>query len=142
MATYLPENTYTLEEFIKAGRAVTISYDRLSFKERLTNGTEISILNVVNDYMPELKRASVSVQLDKDQYAKYRFKPKLLCHDIYGNPELYYIILLLNGIIDVKDFDQSVLRMLPINAMNALLSVIYNAERSDIGVYNSEKGTE
>jgi len=142
MATYLPENTYTLEEFIKAGRAVTISYDRLSFKERLTNGTEISILNVVNDYMPELKRASVSVQLDKDQYAKYRFKPKLLCHDIYGNPELYYIILLLNGIIDVKDFDQSVLRMLPINAMNSLLSVIYNAERSDIGVYNSEKGTE
>ena len=139
MATYLPENTYTLEEFIKAGRAVTISYDRLSFKERLTNGTEISILNVVNDYMPELKRVSVSVQLDKDQYAKYRFKPKLLCHDIYGNPELYYIILLL---IDVKDFDQSILRMLPINAMNSLLSVIYNAERSDIGVYNSEKGTE
>ena len=49
--TYLPENTYTLEEFIKAGRSVTISYDALSFKEVLSNGTEISILNVVNDQM-------------------------------------------------------------------------------------------
>ena len=60
-----------------------------------TGTVEGSILNVINDYMDELKQLAVNVQFDKNQYFKYRFKPKLLCHDVYGNPELYYIILLL-----------------------------------------------
>ena len=142
MATYLPENTYTLEEFIRAGRSVTISYDTMSFKERLSNGTEISILNVINDYMDELKRLAVNVQFDKNQYFKYRFKPKLLCHDVYGNPELYYIILLLNRVIDVKDFDFKQLKMIQVATLNRFLSTVYNAEKADILSYNSEKGTE
>ena len=142
MNSYLPENTYTLEAFIQAGRSVTISYDTLSFKERLTNGTEISILNVIDDYMDELKRLAVNVQLDKNQYTKYRFKPKLLCHDVYGNPELYYIILLLNRIIDVKDFNFKKLRMIQVDTLNRFLSAVYNAEKKDIAMYNTGKGTE
>ena len=142
MNTYLPENTYTLEGFIQAGRSVTISFDKLSYKERLSNGTEISILNVIDDYMEELKRLAVNVQLDKNQYVKYRFKPKLLCHDVYGNPELYYIILLLNRVIDVKDFNFKKLKMVQIDTLNRFLSAVFNAEKKDIAMYNTEKGTE
>lgn len=139
--TYLPENTYTLEEFIKAGRSVTISYDALSFKEVLSNGTEISILNVVNDYLEDIKQYQVTVLLDDKQYEKYRFKPKLLCHDVYGNPELYYIILLMNSIADVKEFDFKKIKMLNTTAMDTLMSYIYNAEKSQIDRYNTDHNT-
>lgn len=139
--TYLPENTYTLEEFIKAGRSVTISYDALSFKEVLSNGTEISILNVVNDYLDDIKQYQVTVLLDDKQYEKYRFKPKLLCHDVYGNPELYYIILLMNSIADVKEFDFKKIKMLNTTAMDTLMSYIYNAEKSQIDRYNTDHNT-
>lgn len=139
--TYLPENTYTLEEFIKAGRSVTISYDALSFKEVLSNGTEISILNVVNDYLDDIRQYQVTVLLDDKQYEKYRFKPKLLCHDVYGNPELYYIILLMNYTADVKEFDFKKIKMLNTTAMNTLMSYIYNAEKSQIDKYNTDHNT-
>lgn len=142
MAKYLPENTYTLEGFIAAGRSITISYDSLSYKERLSNGTEISILNVINDYLPELRELESTVLLDEEQYRKYRFKPKLLCHDVYGNPELYYIILLLNRIIDVKDFDLKKVKMIRVDALNTVLSHIYNAEKNDISAYNSAHDTD
>ena len=139
--TYLPENTYTLEEFIKAGRSVTISYDALSFKEVLSNGTEISILNVVNDFLDDIRQYQVTVLLDDKQYEKYRFKPKLLCHDVYGNPELYYIILLMNYTADVKEFDFKKIKMLNTTAMNTLMSYIYNAEKSQIDKYNTDHNT-
>ena len=92
--------------------------------------------------MEELKRLAVNVQLDKNQYVKYRFKPKLLCHDVYGNPELYYIILLLNRVIDVKDFNFKKLKMVQIDTLNRFLSAVFNAEKRDIAMYNTEKGTE
>ena len=49
-----PSESYTMEQFISLGRKVSLTYDRYSFKELLSNGTEISILNVVNDYMLEI----------------------------------------------------------------------------------------
>lgn len=139
--TFLPENTYTLEEFINAGRFVTISYDKLAYQDKLSNGTHICVLNVINDYMSEIEQLAVTVQLTKEQYHKYRFKPKLLCHDVYGNSELYYIILLLNGIIDVKDFDFDIIKMIKVDAMNEVISYIYNAESKYMTDYNTDKGT-
>ena len=98
-STSKPSNSYTMEQFIALGRGVSVTYDIFSYKEILSNGTEIGVLNVINDYMTEIKDFIVTVYLDEKEYRKYRYKPKLLCNDIYGNPELYYIILLLNGIL-------------------------------------------
>lgn len=137
----LPQNTYSLEDFITSGANVSITYDKLSFKERLTNGTEISILNVVNDYLPEIKELCSHVTLTNAEYQKYKYKPKLLCYDVYGNPEIYFVIMLLNGIIDVKEFDMQSFKMLKVDRMNTVLSYIYNAEKTYISNYNTDKGT-
>lgn len=136
-----PSNSYTMEQFISLGRNVSVTYDAFSYKELLENGTEISVLNVINDYMTELKEMSVTVCFTEDQYRKYKYKPRLLCYDIYGNTELYFIILLMNNIIDIKEFDFYKLRMLKKDDMESVLSAIYNAERKYIDKYNSEHGT-
>lgn len=133
----LPQKTTTIEEFIESGSAVTISYFNLSFIEQLQNGTWISIKNIVNDYMNELTNASVSVELSEQEQFKYFYKPKLLCYDIYGNPELYFLILLLNDMADVKEFTKPVIKMIKKDHMNNILSSIYNSEITALKRYNN-----
>lgn len=134
----LPQNTSTIEEFINSGSGITITYYNLSFNDMLSNGTVVSVHNVISDYLDELKDAAVYVSLNQDQQFKYMYKPKLLCSDLYGNPELYFIILLLNDMADVKEFTKPVIRMLSKNSMSELLTLIYNAEKQAISNYNNK----
>lgn len=134
----LPQNTSTIEEFINSGSGITITYYNLSFNDMLSNGTVVSVHNVISDYLDELKDAAVYVSLNQDQQFKYMYKPKLLCSDLYGNPELYFIILLLNDMADVKEFTKPVIRMLSKNNMSELLTLIYNAEKQAILNYNNK----
>lgn len=138
-----PSQTYTVEDFILAGHGVSITYDRYSYKELLSNGTEIPILNVINDYMRDFKDHAVTVQLTDEEYRKWRYRPKLMCYDIYGNQEIYWVIMLLNGMIDVKDFNLETRKLLliPTREMASLMSAVYNAEYKYIEDYNSQKGT-
>lgn len=140
MAKFVPENTYTVEQFISAGHRTTISYDKFSYREALSNGNIVSILNVIDDYMPEIIDFAVDVKLDRLQREKYRYKPKLLCYDIYGNTEVYWVIMRINGIIDVKEFDFEVLKMLRVADLENVLTLIYNAEYKNIDKYNTEYG--
>ena len=140
MATFKTSTTYTLDQFIQAGRMTTVSYNRFSYREASSNGTIVSILNVINDYMDGIQENAVNVELNREQYRKYRMKPKLLCFDVYGNTEVYWVIMLMNGIIDVKEFDMKVLKMLRVDDMETLLTNIYNAEYKWMNQYNTEYG--
>ena len=134
----LPEKTTTIEQFINSGEGVTISYFNLSFLDEVSNGAWITVKNAIDDYIEELKLASVNVELNKDQQFKYFYKPKLLCSDIYGNPELYFIIMAMNNIADVKEFTKPVIKMLKKEHMSELLGYIYNAESAAMNSYNNK----
>lgn len=134
----LPQNTTTIEEFIESGKGITITYFNLSFADKMFNGTWVSTLNVVSDYLIELKSACVNVELTYEQQQAYYYKPKMLCYDVYGNPELYFIILLLNDMADVKEFCKPRIKMLRREHMSTLLSYIYNAEKDSILSYNTK----
>lgn len=134
----LPANTTTIAEFIRSGSTVSLDYDRFSFLETMHNGTVVSVLNVINDYIEELRNASVLVHLDDAEYRKYVYKPKLLCYDIYGNPELYFVILLMNDMADVKEFSKKDIYMLTKENMSILTSYIFNSEYRAIDSYNSK----
>lgn len=133
------EETTTIEEMILAGNSVSIKYPTLSFMDFMSNGTQISVFNVVNDYIKELSSACVEVELTRDQQNTYFYKPKLLCRDVYGNPELYFIILLINDMADVKEFTKSKIKMLKKGYMSQLVSDIYNSEKAAIQAYNNKQ---
>lgn len=133
-----PHKTYTVEEFISAGSLVPITYNNLSFIEKIGNNIECPIFNVIDDYMDELKALCVDIQLNDKEYTRYIYKPKLLAHDIYKNGELFFIILALNGICDVKEFTKKKLKMVSIENLETALTYIYNAELKSINVYNEK----
>lgn len=133
----LPQDTSTIEEFVESGSGVTITYPNLSFTDMMSNGTWVSVHNVISDYVDELRNACVNVSLTVEQQHIYFYKPKLLCYDMYGNPELYFIILLINDMADVKEFTKPVVKMLRKSHMSQLLTLIYNAEKQAIENYNN-----
>lgn len=134
----LPQKTTTIEEFIESGNSVTLTHFNLSFLDKISNGTLVSIRDTISDYIEELRNAAVNVELTYEQQLAYFYKPKLLCYDIYGNPELYFVILLMNDMADVKEFTKPVIKMLKKEHMSELMGYIYNTECVAMKSYNNK----
>ncbi len=133
-----PMYAYTLSRFISAGKSnQIIKYSDFCFKERL-GYIDFVTKNILRDYIPDLKEYCVKVTLSSEEQQKYQYNPKKLAGDIYGYTDLYYVILMLNGMIDVKEFKNiSTLNMLSKENMNYFLSKIYTAEQESLSRYNS-----
>ena len=129
--------TSTIEEFIQAGSGITISYANTSMLDE-TGDIKIPIYNIVSDYLFELLGKSTTVVLSDAEFWKYKYKPKLLAVDIYGNSELYFVILMLNNMCSVKEFDIKRVKMLSKKDMNELLGLIYSSEMDFLAQYNDK----
>lgn len=126
-----------LNEFISLSEKTPISYNNTSFIEPLGN-VNFTIHNVIMDYIEELRELSYSVSFTEKEYRKYKYKPKLLANDIYGNGEYYFIILAINNLADVKYFDQKTVLLLKREDMVDCISKIYNTEKNNIDIYNKK----
>lgn len=135
----LPEETYTIEQFIKSDVDNNISYEVLCFLNKISDDNDkIITYNVLNDYLSEIMDLTVTVEFSDTEYLKYRFKPKLLANNVYGDSELFYIILYLNNIYNVKDFDFRKVKLLKKDTLEFVLSSIYNTEQQYIDTYNDK----
>lgn len=102
-----PATTYTITDFINEGKSDDLTYANFAVirNSKLGQYTEI---NVLDFYLDELKKVSLKIEtFSEEEIAKYKYQPDLLAYDIYGSTQLDFIILLLNGIIDPKEFDFS-----------------------------------
>ena len=133
-----PRKSHKLSEFLAAGRnGSVISYKKLSFLGKGNDGNTYVVKMVLNDYLPELKSRCRKVVLTDQERLKYQFNPKMLSSELYGTTELYYVILLLNDMINIRDFDTKTLYLLPPSDMENFLSSIYSSEKNSIAKYNS-----
>lgn len=129
--------TFTLDQFANSKSSNDISYYSMSLLEKdPENNIEYDVFNVVSDYMSELKAKAQEVTLSEAEYYTYRFKPKLLAHYLYGNQELYFILLWLNDMWSVKDFDLKKVKVLRSKDLSEALSSINAKEKSFIKAYN------
>lgn len=124
--------TYTIEQFISMGSSEKLSYENFSLFEKDENGNPFLTYNVLNDYLDELNQLADTVLLDNKSYNKYKYKPKLFCYDIYGSQELYFVLLALNGMCSIKEFDAKKIKAIRANILSDALSYIYNAEKNNI----------
>ena len=134
-----PANTYTIGDFILSGKNVDISFYNSSILEVLSNNTEVTIHNVFNDYKEELIAGSVDIVLTDKEYNTYKYNPRSLSYTLYGYTDLYFIIMMLNDIISVKDFTKRKIKVLSPNNLELLGSII-NAEKVLIKYNRDEIG--
>lgn len=127
----------SIEDFISSKQDVYMSYDFMTLYDKIENGIFASY-NVLNDYLDEIKNLAVEVTLTDEMFRKYEYKPKLLCYDIYGYKELYFIILVINEMVSVKDFRKKKIKMLYTEDMNNLITHLIKAEK-DLKDRNNEE---
>ena len=120
--------TYTLEDFVK----MQVS-DQLTFRNFSTvavvNGVELTDKNLIEDFLPELMKNAITVDLSREEYLKYKYAPDLLAFDVYGSVQLDFIILYMNGIIDPKDFDFKTLKLVRSSILRDFLNHVYGSQR-------------
>lgn len=97
----------SIQAFINDKPIISTDYATMSFTEE-RECIQFAVGNIVtDDYYPELKAKCVRVHLSDDDIMKYKYRPKMLAYDIYDNTELYYVILRVNDLYNVKDFNLS-----------------------------------
>lgn len=134
-----PDKTVTLDDFVRIGKADQMTYSTFALFHKCDSNSNIHIAadNVLYDYLDEIKEKKILLTLTDLELIKYRYKPKLLSYDIYGSTELYFILLLLNNMYNIKDFNKQNLYVLYQSDLFNLLNDIYSAESSYITKFNA-----
>lgn len=122
-----PADTYTIQGFISTGRSNDVSYHYSSILELLDEDIYISAHNIFHDYKDELLDESVDVTLSDSEYYDYLYQPRRLAYKLYGYTDLYFVLMILNDICDVKDFNFKKVKVLHPDSIG-ILSRVINAE--------------
>ena len=97
----------------------------------------VNFNNLVIKYMPELKEIKVKVTLSNEEYAKYKYNPKVLSYDLYGTTELWFLILEANELHSVTQFNSKTIYLFRTDIVEKL-SRILNLELETKN-YNEEE---
>lgn len=121
-------NISTINELISLGKEFKISNNTLSFKELLVNSNGekyvINLNNIIDRYYDILLDHTTIVTLTDDEYERYRFKPKVLSEDLYGTQELHFLLLRLNHITSVLQFDFTELKVFNTNIIGLINEIM------------------
>ena len=126
MATYSTlkyDKTISVQDFIAMRTSDEITYYNFSIVEYL-NGYDMFITNLLYDYDDEFKDLTIYVKLTDVEKLKYRYKPYLFAYDLYGSREMSFIIMMLNGIIDPKEFDFNKVKIIKYDQLGMIINRI------------------
>lgn len=130
--------TYTLSDFVKQKTRDELTYRNLSILVK-SHGLEVLDHNLLSDYLNDIEPYVVNMEFeDPVQQNKYKYAPDLLAYDVYGSVQLDFVILLLNDMIDYKEFDLSVVRMLRSTDLFNIFNIIYNKNADYIDITRKE----
>lgn len=119
--TIKADKTISVQDFIALRTSDEITYYNYSILEYL-NGFDMFVTNLLYDYDDELQDISVVVTLTDIERAKYRYKPYLFAYDVYGSAEMKFIVMMMNNIIDPKEFDFNKVRLIRPSDLSVILN--------------------
>lgn len=134
-----PALTYTLDQFIAMQSSDELTFRNFSILE-VVNGLELLDHNLIEDYLPELESLTQVVELDHDQFNKYKYAPDLLAYDLYGSTQLDFVILYANGIYHPNEFNSKKVKLFYASQLKTFLNAIYNSEAEYIKFNRAQNG--
>ena len=122
--------TSTLESFINYKNLDSnVYYKDLSIFEKSIDGKSVLLsYNILNDYRKEIFDFIIPITLTDEEFQKYQYQPKKLAYDLYGSTEYYYMILFINSMTNIKEFNRRRINLMRAKDMSNVLSAIYSSE--------------
>lgn len=139
MINSTPAKTITLDDFIEMKPADTMTYYNFSILNVIDNVSHLD-RNLIEEYIDVINLDAIEVQLSVEEYKKYKYAPDLLAYDIYGSTQLDFLILLLNDMINPKQFNKKNIKLLYSSKLVELLDIIYSKESNYIQQNRYENG--
>ena len=122
--------TSTLESFINYKNLDNnVYYKDLAIFEKSIDGKSVLLsYNILNDYRKEIFDFVIPITLTNEEFQKYQYQPKKLAYDLYGSTEYYYMILFINSMTNIKEFNRRRINLMRAKDMSSVLSAIYSSE--------------
>ena len=136
-----PAITYTLDDFISMQLSDDLTYYNFSTIE-VIDGVEHTDKNMFEEYIEELIPDCANVELSPVELKKYRYHPDLLAHALYGSVQLDVIIMMLNDMVDPKEFNRKNLILPYSSSLYNFLDTVYSIEEEFIKANRAEQGLE
>ena len=127
MAQHNPATTYTLQDFINMRNIDDMTYYNFSILE-VINDVQHLDHNLVEDYLPHLNVTCETVSLSDAEFKRYKYNPDLLAYDLYGSVQLDFVLLLLNDMVDPKEFNVKTVKLPYASVLATFLNDIYGKE--------------
>lgn len=109
------KRTSTIQELIRTGKYIQHSADKLHLKNTVTNkeGQTIifNIYSVLDRYLDELQPLIEEVTLSDDEFVRYRYQPKRICIDLYNCADLAPLVLKINNMLSVLEFNKQTIKL-------------------------------
>ena len=132
---------HTLTEYISEYEQETITLDKNFLKEAFEYNDRKIVMNGTNlldKYMEELKIGSSLYLLNDSDMKKYKYNPKRLSYDLFdGITEFWFLILQLNEMFSINEFDRNLIRLPSKIIINKIIE-IYNLEKSETDLNEEE----
>lgn len=120
-----------LSDLINMGKNNKISLANVSI-------TKNGILEPVYlDYLEDIRKECIDVELTEDEFVLYRRKPRKLADDVYSNSEYFHIILLVNNMKGIHDFTKKNITLL--SPQSDIIYDILKNEKNNLDRYDSSK---
>lgn len=98
---------YTLDSWISAFREEQVSVDTTVFKYAISDGTRVRVFpdeSILGKYSNELEELLTRITLTKEEYQIYEYNPHSFAYHLYGNANLWFLILYANELHSVTEF--------------------------------------
>jgi hypothetical protein len=134
--------TDTIEGLIAHGKAEEFANSKFYFKKVVTpdkgDSFVMNVTSIIDKYYDIIIRDyTETYNMTDTQYRQYRYNPKRLSYDYFGTVELWAIILRINNMPSVVDFNKQSIVMFT-DAFTDILSEILALENDAILTNNEQ----
>ena len=134
----------TIQQQVAQGNALAISNANINYHKVLAADGDKVVINfdsLLTQYRYFLKKHIVILTLTDDQYLNYRFKPKSLSYDLYGTIEMASMLLSINNVVSVSEFDFKKVKVFD-SGIKDFINEVLNKEKAKITANKSEVTTD
>lgn len=108
-------NNYRISDEVKNNHDEDITLSKCYFKEVATRDDGSYIIfnsdNILQKYFDELRQTMYTKTFTEEEFRKYKYNPKVLSYDLYGNTELWFLILYMNQMKSVTEFNRMTIKI-------------------------------
>lgn len=125
-----------IEDCIEYGKDLKMSHSKFYEKalietkdKKLIVAPYTSILSHYRDY---IEACTYTYTFTDEEFVKYCYKPKMYCYEEFGNMELWSLLLKVNNMISIMDFNKRTIKTFHEEAILEVLNEIIILEKSRI----------